>query len=245
VSISLEYQIKTINDVIHDSVRFMQRDFGEIVQLQNSKKGVKDFVNKCYSRLGNRLTAALAEKRPNYGIISANQKAPQDCEYFFVVEPISGVDNFQRSIPFCCSVIALFNSDQEALAIAIHNPILRETFYAAKSFGAWFENYAETIIPKSRMRVSTQSSLSESFIATSYLASPQYRNLGCNILEMAYLSAGRLDIVMNQSDGLISKAGFMLIREAGGYIEMNESNFFASNQTLQKHANTFMNQIVK
>ena len=129
MSLPLEHQIRTLNDVMHESARFMQRDFGEIVQLQNSKKGVQDFTNKCYSRLQSKITTALAEKRPNYAIINVNDPAPKDCEYFLVVEPISGIANFQHSLPFCCSAIALFKQDsEEALAIAIHNPILRETF---------------------------------------------------------------------------------------------------------------------
>ena len=120
----------------------------------------------------------------------------------------------------------------EALAFAVHNQILRETFYAAKGLGAWFENYNETIVPKSRMRVSTQNSFSSAFISSSAGAV----NLGCDLLEIAYLSAARLDIIIKRSDNLMNKAAFILIREAGGRIHVENNQFLASNETLHKQA---------
>lgn len=248
MTLNLEHQVKMLNDVLHESARFMQRDFGEITQLQSSKKGVQDFTNKCYLRLENKLSSALAEKRPQYGISLANGKLPKDCEYFFVLEPISGINNFKKSIPFCCSAIALFkqsNQDPEALAITIHNPILRETFYAAKGLGAWFENYAESIIPKSRMRVSNQSDLSNALVATSIATNhfTNWRNLGSDLLEMAYLAAGRFDICINKYENLLTKAALMLLREAGGHVASKSDNFLASNDHLHKQANEIFNNL--
>ena len=244
MSLNLEYQIKMLNDCLHGSARFMQRDFGEVIQLQSSKKGVQDFTDKCYLRLKSKLVSSLTEKRPNYGIITVNEASPKDCEYFFVIEPIAGLANFQRSIPFCCSVIALFQQDsEEALVIAIHNPILRETFYAAKGLGAWFENYTETVIPKARMRTSIQSDLSKALLVTSISSSPLYRNLGCNLLEMAYLAAGRFDIAINKDVNLLTKAALMLIREAGGYTQLQDDYFLASNTPIHKQAIELFNQI--
>ncbi len=248
MTLNLEQQVKMLNDVLHDSARFMQRDFGEITQLQSSKKGVQDFTRKCYSRLESKLSTALAEKRPHYGLSLANGQQPKDCEYFFVLEPIAGIMNFQRSIPFCCSVVALFKQDPkdpEALVIAIHNPILRETFYAAKGFGAWFENYTESIIPKSRMRTSSQNSFADAFVATSVAANSftHPRNLGSNILEMAYLAAGRFDIIINKHENLLTKAGLMLIREAGGYVSSRDNYFLASSDPLHKQAIEIFNNL--
>jgi len=224
-------------DVLHEASHFMQRDFGEIVQLQNSKKGTQDFTNKCYERIKYKLIKSLTERRPSYGIISTNEKFPQDREFVVVIEPISGINNFQRSIPFCCIAVSLFEQEsQEPLAIAIHNPILRETFYAAKGLGAWFENYNETIVPKSRMRISIQNSFSDAFISSSLSINSNSINLGCDLLEIAYLSAARLDILIKRSDNLMTKAAFILIREAGGHVHLKDNYFLASNDSLHKQA---------
>lgn len=251
MSSNLEHQVRLLNDIIHDCARYMQRDFGEMVQLQSSKKGVQDFTRKCYSRLQTRMTNSLMENRPKYGISLANESFPTDSEYFFVLDPIVGLMNFQRSIPFCCTSIAIFKQNPndlknpEALAIAIHNPIMRETFYAAKSCGAWFENYNESIIPKSRMRTSSQNILNQALVSTS-IASKNFvnsRDLGCNLLEMAYLAAGRLDIIINKNENLLTKAAFMLIREAGGYVAEKTDIFLASNEPINKHATEVFNSL--
>ena len=250
MAFTLENQLNTLNDSLYQATRFMQRDFGEIVHLQSSKRGVDDFVNKCYSRLQNKITGSLLERRPQYGLILSNEPAPQNCEYFFVVEPVSGLANFKHGIPFCCMAVALFGQHKdgtnEALAISIHNPILRETFYAAKAKGAWSENFNETVVPKSRMRVSTQGDFSNA-IASSSLSNDafvQNRNFGSDLLEMAYLAAGRVDIVMHQTENILTDAGLMLVREAGGYIELKNDKFLATNDALQKQVSEVFQNIV-
>jgi myo-inositol-1(or 4)-monophosphatase len=225
--------MKMLCDVLHEASHFMQRDFGEIVQLQNSKRGTQDFTNKCYERIKSKLIKSFTEKRPGYGIITPNEAIPTN-QYYAIIEPIVGINNFKHSIPFCAIAIGLFKQDsEEAGAVAIHNPILRETFYAAQGLGAWFENYNETIIPKSRMRVSSQNSFSDAFISSSVSGSI---NLGCDLLEIAYLAAARLDIVIKKNDNLINRAAYLLIKEAGGHIHIKDGYFLASNEVLHKQA---------
>jgi len=219
-------------DVVHESSHFMQRDFGEITQLQNSKKGTNDFTNKCYKRIQGKLLKSISEKRPNYSIITSKEELPQT-PYSIVIEPISGINNFKRSIPFCAIAAALFEQG-EPVAVVIHNPILRETFYAAKGLGAWHENYNETIVPKSRIRVSNQNNFEEALIISTLNNSSL--NLGCTLLEIAYLAASRLDIVIKKNDNLLIKGASLLVREAGGLITLKNELFLASNDCLNKQA---------
>lgn len=237
MSTNISHQIKLINDAIHESARFMQRDFGEIVQLQNSKRGVEDFTHKCYSRLQNKLVSALDQRRPNYGIILANETTPND-EYFFCIEPISGIDNFQKAIPFCAIAVGLFKQVKgviEAQAFSIHNPILRETFYCGKGAGSWFENYNETNVPKSRMRVSKQGDFVNAITSAPFdIDSTLSRRLGSSLLEMAYLACGRLDLIIHKAESLLTQAAFLMVRESGGYAEEKDNNYFACNSNLIK-----------
>jgi myo-inositol-1(or 4)-monophosphatase len=214
----------------------MQRDFGEVVQLQNSKRGTQDFTNKCYERIKAKLIKSFSEKRPGYGIITPSEAIPKN-QYYAIIEPIVGINNFQRSIPFCAIAIGLFKQDpDEAGVFAIHNPILRETFYAAKGLGAWFENYNETLVPKSRMRVSSQNSFSNALISSCINQNSNTLNLGCDLLEAAYLASARLDIMLKKDDNLINRAAFLLIKEAGGHIYQKDGYFLASNEILHKQA---------
>ncbi len=245
MSTNISHQVKLINDAIHESARFMQRDFGEIVQLQNSKRGVSDFTHKCYSRLQNKLISALDQRRPNYGIILANETTPKD-EYFFCIEPISGIDNFQKAIPFCAIAIALFKQEKgiiEPQALSIHNPILRETFYCGKGIGSWFENYNETNVPKSRMRVSKQGDVVNAITSAPFeIDLTLSRRLGSSLLEMAYLSCGRLDLVIHKAESLLTQAAFLMVREAGGHAEEKDNKYFACNNNLLKSASEVFNK---
>lgn len=251
MTFSVENQLKAINDSIHEASRFMQRDFSELVHLQGSKRGVSDFVHKCYVRLQSKLISALAIKRPNYKVMLANEPtSSNDSEYFYVIEPVSGIVNFRHGIPFCCMVVALFKKDadlqDQPIAISIHNPILRETFYAGKAFGAWSENYNETIIPKSRMRTSSNTDLDNAVISSSLFtfSTIQGRNFGSDFLEMAYLACGRIDAIIHQQESLLTQAGLMLIIEAGGYTESIGNHFLASSSVLQKQTSEIFHSLV-
>lgn len=233
-----------MNDALHEAARFMQRDLGEILHLQGSKKGVEDFTRKCYMRLSERLMSFLQEKRPKYGITLANQPKPNN-EMFFCIEPIAGITNFKRSLPFCGVAIGLF-SKQEALAFSIYNPVLREIFYAGKGMGAWFENYNDSNTPKSRMRVSNQGDFFESVISSKFKTDlAQNRYLGAHLLEMAYLAAGRLDIVISEAESLLTQAAFLMVKEAGGYTEEKGEWCLASNGTIIKQASEFFYELTK
>ncbi len=219
-------------DVVHEASYFMQRDFGEVVQLQSSRKGPRDFTNKCYDRIKYKLTKSFAEKRPDYPVITSNDKKPQDGDFFILIEPISGIDNFSHSIPFCAIAGFLFDRKlDEPIAAIIHNPILRESFYGARGLGAWFENYNETIVPKSRMRVSNQDDINNA-----YIVADNYLNLGCDLLEIAYLAAARFDILVKKDGNLINEAALLLIKEAGGSIHSDGDNLLLSNGMLHDYA---------
>lgn len=228
MSTNLNHQLTMLCDIIHESSHFMQRDFGEITQLQNSKKGTKDFTLKCYDRIKSKLIRSLEEKRPQYGVILPEEGFTGK-NFNCVIEPISGIRNFSRAIPFCAIAAALFEN-KEPIAVAIHNPILRETFYAAKGLGAWLENYNQTSLPKSRIRVSSQLSIVDSLIANDNI------NLGCDLLELAYLAAARIDLVPSEISNHMVQASLLLVREAGGMLIVKDQKFIAGNEALCKQA---------
>ncbi len=237
MSTNINHQLNFLSDVLHESSHYMQRDFGEIANLQTSKRGTLDFVQKCYMRIKQKMLKSIAEKRPSYKIITPEEKIPDEGDFYVIIEPISGITNFQHAIPFCAISIALIDRrSNQATAIAIHNPILRETFYAGKNYGAWLENYNETIVPKCRIRVSNQNDFSQAFSSISDANNNSVINLNCDLLEVAYFSSARFDIIMKKEDNLMIKAAQLLIREAGGHIFSQAGYFIASNEFLHKHA---------
>lgn len=221
MSTNLEHQISLLINTIIDCSRFMIRDFNEILLLQSSKRGVNDFTSKCITRIKTRLTESLNESRPKYAVILPNDPVPSS-EFYFVIEPLSGINNFKHGIPFFCSSIALYSSNKDtALGVIINNPVLKELFYSGQGLGAWSENYNDTVTPKSRLRVSP-------------LSQEQFSiNLNNPLLELGLLAAGRLDKVNSCENNLILKAAALLVKEAGGSISFNENGFEASNGSIK------------
>jgi myo-inositol-1(or 4)-monophosphatase len=240
VRIPIAQQIKLINDSIHLATRYVPRDFGEIIQLQGTKTATQDFTNKCYGRIQKRIIEALDDNFPRIPVILASQTVPKDAEYFFCIEPLSGVDNFQRSLPLFAITVALFKQENdliEPVLMSVHNPILQEVFYAGKGIGAWFENFKETAVPKSRMRVSNKADFADAIISSPFNVAFQINRLfGSHLLEMAYLAAGRIDVLIQKTESLLTQAGMMMVREAGGYVEEKGKLCLASNSLLSRVA---------
>lgn len=215
------------------------RDFGEVEQLQISKKGPGDFVSIADKRSEETLIQELQKARPTYSLISEEHSPiiQENAPYRWVIDPLDGTTNFLHGIPFFCISIALVkilpNGNEDIEAAVIHAPILGETFWADKGGGAWIERHNSTHIRESRLRVSSRKSLEESLISTGCLQQEGHtmlplcktlqsnvagiRALGSTALSLAYVAAGRLDgvfgITMKEWD---TAAGILLIKEAGG-----------------------------
>ena len=115
------------------------RDFGEIENLQVSKKGPKDFVTNADKKVEKILISELSKK--NYSIISEEIGLikNENKNNFWIIDPIDGTTNFLHGIPHFCISIAHINND-EIISGVILDPIKNEIFYAEKNCGAYFNN---------------------------------------------------------------------------------------------------------
>ena len=115
------------------------RDFGEIENLQVSRKGPKDFVTNADKKVEKILINELAKRK--FSIISEEigSKIKQDKRNFWIIDPIDGTTNFLHGIPHFCISIAMI-SNNEIITGLIYDPIKNEIFYAEKNCGAFFNN---------------------------------------------------------------------------------------------------------
>ena len=81
--------------------KILIRDFGEIENLQVSKKGPKDFVTNSDLRAEKIIIEELKKSRPNYSIISEENGSEinKDKENIWIIDPIDGTINFLHGIP--------------------------------------------------------------------------------------------------------------------------------------------------
>ncbi|MBK8175572.1 MAG: inositol monophosphatase [Rhodospirillales bacterium] len=207
------------------------RDFGELEQLQVSKKGPADFVSKADHRAEGVLRTELHKARPTYGMLmeESGSYAGTDTSNRWIVDPLDGTTNFLHGIPHFSISIAL-ERDGEPFAGVVYSPIVDEMFVAERGSGAFLNGR--------RLRVSGRRRLDESVFATGipFKGQPDHalflsqlravmevvagvRRYGSAALDLAYVAAGRFDGYWeNGLNPWDIAAGIVLIREAGGFV---------------------------
>ncbi len=227
--------------------RALARDFGEVENLQVSKKGPADFVTVADLKAEKTLRDELARARPAFGFlleeggeVAGEKDAPR-----FVIDPLDGTTNFLHGIPHFAISIGV-ERDGALLAGVVYDPLRDEMFWAEKGIGAYVNDR--------RLRVSARDRLAEALVATGIPfkgreAHPQYpaqletmmgkvagvRRMGSAALDLAYVAAGRYEAFWEY--GLMPwdlAAGILIVREAGGLVSEieGEGDPYASGEVL-------------
>jgi myo-inositol-1(or 4)-monophosphatase len=213
------------------AARGLKRDFGEVEQLQVSRKGPSDFVSAADVRAEKVLRQELAKARPKFGFLmeEGGEVKGEDGHHRWIIDPIDGTTNFLHGIPHFAISVGL-EMDGEIIAGMVFNPITDEMFFAEKGKGAFLNDR--------RLRVSARDNLADALLATGipfrgrpghapFLAQLErvmpavagVRRAGTASLDLAYVAAGRYDGYWEK--GLQPwdvAAGILLVREAGGFI---------------------------
>ena len=219
------------------------RDFGEVENLQVSKKGPRDFVTKTDKRVEKVLIEELGKGKKNYSFITEESGIlnNSDKDSFWIIDPIDGTTNFLHGIPHFAISIGL-EHNKEIICGIIYDPIKDEMFTAEKGNGSYLNNQ--------RMRVSSRSKLKDCIIFTGgpkqdskekETALKEYNNfsskvlipirkLGSASLDMAYVAAGRCDGFWQRNLNYWDiAAGIILVIEAGGFV----TDFHGNNKHIQ------------
>jgi myo-inositol-1(or 4)-monophosphatase len=234
------------------AARALARDFGEIENLQVSRKGPSDFVTAADVKAEKTIFEELSKARPGYGFLMEERGAVEgsDKSHRWIVDPLDGTSNFMHGIPHFAISIAL---EREGVLVAgvVYNVVRDELFWAEKGAGAYFNDR--------RLRVAARTDLRDALVATGipYHGRPGHdvflgevarvmastagvRRVGAASLDLAYVAAGRFDGFWER--GLSAwdiAAGAVLVREAGGGANeidggdfMKSGAIVASNTTL-------------
>src|SRR5215218_874709 len=214
----------------------LRRDFGEVEQLQVSRKGPADFVSMADKRAEQAIVEELRNARPDWGMlleeggeIQGNPAKPR-----WIVDPLDGTTNFLHGIAHFPISIAVEERRPDGRSVISHGliyqPLTDESFWAEKGRGAWLQD--------ARLRVSARRDLADSVIGTGiphcgrgdaerwakiYAAvGPQVsgvRRFGSASLDLAWVAAGRMDGFWEDDlDLWDTAAGVLLVREAGGFV---------------------------
>lgn len=197
----------------------LRRDFGEVENLQQSLRGARDFVQKASQRIEESILTDLLLVRPNAGLLTPNLTRDGDGRDEFVLA-ISGAANFVRANPHFAISLALRHFGETQIAL-VYSPIDERLYYAEADSGA----YAFSAYHSAKLRVSNISEPSELTVAYNTSDNRKMigdaRRTGCPALDLAWVAAGKFDgFVSDALDYAEIAAGDLLVREAGGKIEM-------------------------
>jgi myo-inositol-1(or 4)-monophosphatase len=215
----------------------LRRDFGEVEQLQVSKKGPGDFVSNADKQAEQTIVEELRNARPDWGMLleEGGEVAGDPMKPRWIVDPLDGTTNFLHGIPHFAISIAVQEKKPdgrpgEITHGLVYQPLTDETFWAEKGRGSWLHDR--------RLRVSGRRMLDEALIGTGIphlgrsdvvrwnriygAIAPEVagiRRFGSASLDFAWVAAGRMDGFWEDDlDPWDSAAGLILIKEAGGFV---------------------------
>ncbi len=221
--------------------KILIRDFGEVENLQVSKKGPTDFVTNSDIKTEKIIIEELKKAKPNFCILSEEngEEKNKDKNNTWIIDPIDGTTNFLHGIPHFAISIALKSND-EIISGLIFDPIKDEMFYAEKNNGAYLNNQ--------RIKVSKKNEINDCLFVTGGTLKKEldlpYRKSGCAALDLAYVASGRYDGYFQNNLNLWDiAAGILIVKEAGGVIndiDINAKNnlkIIASTSDINKKLN--------
>lgn len=214
--------------------RALSRDFGEVANLQVSRKGPADFVSAADRRSERIIHEELSKARPKWGFLmeESGEIRGEDAQHRFIVDPLDGTLNFLHGQPHFAVSIAL-EREARLFCGVVYDVAKNEIFWAERGRGCWLE--------QRKLHVANRRKLSESVIATgtpwhgnSEEAHAAFwgelaaltpvtagiRRYGSAALDLAYVAAGRFDGFWERNlKPWDIAAGIVLVEEAGGLVD--------------------------
>ncbi len=197
--------------------------------LHVAKRRDNDFIAVAKSNAKQSIIETIAKAYADHAIMNTDGSliGNQQADHIWVIDPLSGADNFLHGIPHYAISLALEINGVAHHAL-IHDPIRDETFYASKGQGAYIEG--------TRFKIDLKAEFNQAIIATGlphidrkyfnrymlqfksiFKVVKNISNLGSSALDMAYVATGRVDGFWQMGLGKHQIiAGSLIINEAGG-----------------------------
>ena len=124
------------------------RNAGEIIMkyyrddYEIKEKGYHNPVTTADNEADSFLKSELTNARPDYGWLSEETVDSEDRlgkERVWIVDPLDGTKEFIEGVPQFVVSVALVENGVPIIGV-LHNPVTKETFYASKGNGTYFDD---------------------------------------------------------------------------------------------------------
>jgi myo-inositol-1(or 4)-monophosphatase len=223
--------VKVMIDAARKAGRALARDFGEVAELQVSRKGAADYVTAADLKAEQTIFEELLRARPGYGFLGEERGMIEgtDKTHTWIVDPLDGTTNFLHAMPHFAVNIALRREGQIVAGVT-YNPATADLFWTERGRGAFMNDR--------RLRVAARARFEEAVFATGipFLGHGQHarflkelhqvsqrvsgvRRFGAAALDLAWVAAGRFDGFWERDLGAWDiAAGILMVAEAGGVV---------------------------
>lgn len=211
---------------IRQPCNFIMKNFDN--KLNNSLLKNDIYINNFLIKIEKLIFRIIKNVYPKHNVTRDLNMISNKYAVNWVVNSIDGIENFVNHFPhFSTSIIVIINGKTEI--IVIYDYIRNELFTAVKGRGAKMGNY--------RLRINNKLKYHDCILCTNIIFDYKKENLnfnsykeilntrfnfrytGSNILDFAYLAAGRIHgIFINKLKLYEIFLGELLIRESGGLI---------------------------
>jgi len=203
--------LKVMSDAARKAARGLNRDFGELAELQASRQGAADFVSAADIKAEQSLFESLSKARPGYSFLGEERGLIED----FAIN------------------IAL-QREGVVVAAVTYNPVANELFWAEKGKGAFVNDRRLRVAARQRLDESVLATgipflghgQHARFLKELHQISQRVagvRRFGAAALDLAWVAAGRMDGFWERDlSAWDLAAGLLLVTEAGGKVTTAE-----------------------
>lgn len=225
-------------ELLGEAAQTVRRDFGRTGPLR-FKSGTQA-ITSTDLEVERRLRSRILGRFPDHAVVGEEEgrTGAEDAAWVWHLDPVDGTLNYSLGIPAFCTSVGVLHRETPAVGGVI-DPLRGEVFTAARGEGAWLDDARMRVSERRELReavVSHQSSRHGRFVRDARILSAistrpmKVRRLGSIALELAYVAAGRMDLLLASkkvTQNLYDvAAGILLVEEAGGRISDGEGGPF-------------------
>ncbi|VFP85886.1 Inositol-1-monophosphatase [Buchnera aphidicola (Cinara pseudotaxifoliae)] len=224
-----------MNPMLNIAIRAI-RIGGKIITQNYDSKDIRnqldslntiDYLRKIRKKTFSSIYSIIHQSYPQHSIhnVYSRKKSLKKNNQWFI-NPLNGTMNFIKKIPHFCLSILIKEKNQTYISV-IYDPIKNDLFTAIKGQGAQLNGF--------RARCCTYKNTSNKIIAFYFREDSQknadlyisliqqliqetisFRHTGCSILDLAYLSSGKINIYVGFNEKPLNiNFGELQIRESG------------------------------
>mmetsp|Transcript_41391 Transcript_41391/g.98122 ORF Transcript_41391/g.98122 Transcript_41391/m.98122 type:complete len:267 (-) Transcript_41391:5-805(-) len=217
---------------------FISRAFSSTDKGVKDKGKATDLVTETDQACENYIRETIKKVFPEHKFIGEEEVAASGGiqptltnEPTWMCDPLDGTTNFVHGFPFVCTCIALV-IDKQIVAGVVHNPVLRETFTAARGCGAFMNGNPISVTEEKELGralcatevgvhrdFETMMAISERLMKVTN-ATRSIRCSGSCAMNMCGVALGRLDAFFEIGFGGCwdVAAAALIVQEAGGQV---------------------------